>query len=210
MIQQSGSFEATWILKILLLISVTLISACENDEITKPQIQTEPAEAPLPVREWYPGLKHRQQPGTYAPAAAMQPQAVIAPPAYQGNAVQQPWAVPTQVPVYSAPQPMYQTQMSGPQYQQPQVWTGQQYVTPSQQPVAPHYQPQYQYQYAPRPWGSMTEPINNQGSAASTQAWPQGGYGTPWGTPVPGSSYYGTTGVPAGQAPGTIYYDQVW
>jgi len=209
MIQHSESFEATWILKFLLLILFTLISACDNDEIIKPEIQSEPSEAPLPVREWYPASKYRQQQPAYAPVQTMQPQAVMAPPTYQGNVAQQPWVVPAPIPVYSAPQLMYQQQVPGTQYQQPQVWTGQQSVSPLHQPVAPQYQPQYQY--VPRPWGTFTEPNYNQGSAASTEAWPQGGYSTPWGMPVTGSNYYdGSTVAPTGQVPGTVYYEHVW
>ncbi len=70
MIQYSVPFETTWILRILLLISVALISACENEDIIKPQSQTEPSEPPLPVSEWYPAPKHRQQPAVYAPVPA--------------------------------------------------------------------------------------------------------------------------------------------
>lgn len=202
MIQHSGSFKSTWIIRLLFLLTVTLISACENnDEIIKPQIQSEESEAPLPVREWYPVSRYRQQPTAYAPVQAMQPQAVMAPPVYQGNVVQQPWVVPAPIPVYSAPQPVYPPQPSVTQYQQPQVWRG-------QQPVAPQYQPQYQYQYqyVPRPWG---EPNSNQGAAA-TQAWPQGGYSTPWGVPVTGSTFNGAATPPTGQVPGTVYYGHVW
>ena len=211
MIQRSGSFETTWIwiLRFLLLISVTLISACENnDEIIKPEAQSEPSETPLPVREWYPASKYRQQPSAYAPVPTIQPQAVMPPPAYQANAVQQPWGVPAPIPVYSAPQFIYSPQPPVTQYQQPQVWTGQQSVAPLQQPVAPQYQPQYQY--VPRPWGNRTEPNSNQGAAVSTQTWPQGGYNTPWGMPVTGSPYNGTTTAPTGQVPGTVYYGHVW
>jgi hypothetical protein len=208
MIQHSGSFEATWILRFLLLILATLISACNNDEIIEQPVQSELSETSLPVREWYPAPKHRQQPTAYAPAPTVQPQVVMTPPAYQGNIVQQPWVVPAPIPVYSAPQFVYQPQTPATQYQQPQVWTGQQSVTPMQQPVVPQYQPQYQY--VPRPWGSLTEPNSNQGSAASTQAWPQGGYNTPWGMPVTGSTYNGPTAPPTGQVPGTVYYGNVW
>ena len=169
MIQHSGSFETTWILRFLFIISVALISACENDEIIKPQTQSEPSEPSLPVREWYPTSKYRQQPTAYAPVPATQPQTVMAPPIYQGNVVQQPWGVPAPIPVYSAPQIMYQPQMPGTQYQQPQVWTGQQPYAPLPQPVPP------QYQYVPRPWGSLAEPNSNQGSTGQ----------------VPGTVYYG-------------------
>ena len=153
----SGLSEITWILRFMILISVTLISACENEEITKPQTQPEPAEQPLPVREWYPTPKHRQQPMVYVPVPATQQQPVMTTPAYQWNAVQQPWGVPAQQPMYSAPQPVYQAQPPVTQYQQPQVWTGQQPVVTMPQSVAPQYQNQPQYQYTPRPWGSVTE-----------------------------------------------------
>ena len=195
MIQYSVSFKTTWILRLLLLISVALLSACENEENIRPQTQSEPAEAPLPVREWYPAPKHRQQPTAYAPAQATQLQPVMAPSAYPGNNVQQPRGVyPAQPPVY--------------QYQQPPVWPGQQPGATYQQPVAPQYQ--YQYQYTPRPWGSMTGPNSNQNPNVSTETWPQGGYVAPWSMPQTGGN---VGGVPAGQpgyVPGTVYYDSNW
>ena len=210
MIQYSGFSEITWMLRFLLLISVTLVSACENKEITKPQTQLEPSEPPLPVREWYPAPKHRQQPMVYVPVPALQQQPVMAPPAYQGDAVQQPWGIPAQQPVFSTSQPVHQTQPPVTQYQQPQVWTG-------QQPVAPQYQYQYQpqYQYVPRPWGSLAEPNSNRNSSASTDAWPQGGYPqgsylAPWATPGTGSHSYGGAPGQTGQVPGTVYYGYEW
>ena len=222
MIQHSGFSETTWILRFLLLISVTLISACENEEITKPQPQLEPAESPLPVREWYPAPKHRQQqPMVYVPVPTIPQQSVMGLPAHQWNAVQQPWSVPAQQPVYSAPQPVYQVQPSVTQYQQPQVWTGQQPVFTLPQPVVPQYQYQYQpqYQYVPRPWGNVTEPNSTQNPAVSTDAWPantwpqgsypQGSYLSPWSVPATGSSY-GVIPGQAGQMPGTTNYGAVW
>jgi hypothetical protein len=190
MIQRSVPFETTWILRILLLISVALISACENEDIIRPQPQTEPSEPPLPVSEWYPAPKHRQQPMMYAPVPApQQQQPVMAPPAYQGNVAQQPWGIPAQQPVYSAPQVN--------QYQ-PSVWAGQQPAATWPQPVVP------QYQYVPRPWGNVTEPGSNRNSNVSTETWPQGGYVVaPWGVPQSGGTGSGAT---AGQAPGTVYY----
>jgi len=195
-----------------LLISVTLISACENEEITKPQTQSEPSEPPLPVREWYPAPKYRQQPGMYVPVPAIQQQPVMAPPAYQGNVVQQPWGLPAQQPVYSAPQPVYRFQPPVTQYQQPQVWANQQPLVTLPQTVTP----QYQYQYVPRPWGGLTEPNSNQNPAVATDTWPsgaasQGGYLAPWGVPATGTnSYYGVTPGQTGQVPGTVYYGDVW
>jgi hypothetical protein len=44
----------------------------------------------------------------------------------------------------------------------------------------------------------------------SPQAWPQGGYSTPWGVPVTGSPYNGSAAPPTGQVPGTVYYGHVW
>ena len=207
----SGLSETTWILRFLILISVTLISACENDEIIKPEILSEPSEPPLPVREWYPAPKHRQQPTVYVPVPATQQPFVMSPPAYQGNAVQQPWGISAQQPVYSAPQPVYQAQPPVTQ-QQPSVWSGQQPVIMWPQPVAPQYQPQYQpqYRYTPRPWGSVAEPNNNPDSPVSTDAWPQGGYMAPWGTPATGGNSYWTTPGQTGQLPGTANYGSVW
>jgi len=213
MIQHTGFSEITWMLRFLLLISVTLTSACENEEITKPQTRPEPAESPLPVREWYPAPKHRQQPMVYVPVPV---HPVIAPPAYQGNVAQQPWAIPAQQPVYRSPQPVYQAQPPVTQYQQPQVWAGQQPVVTVPQPVAPQYQYQPQYQYVPRPWGSLAGPDSNQNPAVSTEAWPtgtgaQGGYLSPWGVPGTGTnSYYGVTPGQTGQVPGTTNYGSVW
>jgi len=204
MIQRSGSYKTTWVLKFLLLISVSLISACENDEIVKPQTQSEPSEPPLPVREWYPAPKQRQQATVYVPVPATQQQPVMAPPAYQGYVVQQPWGTPASQPMYAAPQVVYQPQPPGTQYQQPQVWITQPPVATMPQPVTPRYQPQYQpqyqyqYQYVPRPWGSLTEPNNNQNPAVSTETWPQGGYISPWGAPVTGSNN------------NEVYYGNVW
>lgn len=189
MIQCSVPFETTWILRILLLISVMLISACENEDIIKTPSQTEPSEPPLPVTEWYPAPKHRQQPAVYAPVQATQQQPVMASPVYQGNVIQQPWAIPAQQPMYySAPQPAYPAQPPVNQYQ-PSVWAGQQPAATWPQPVVP------QYQYVPRPWGNVTEPGSNRNSNGSTETWPQGGYVVaPWG------------GATAGQVPGTVYY----
>lgn len=195
MIQYPGSYETTWIFRCLLIISITFVSACENDEIIKPQAQSEPAEPPLQVREWYPAAKHRQQPAVYAPvpAAGQQPVRV---PAYQGNVAQQPWSVTAPQPVYQAPLLVYQPPPVT-QYQQPQGWAGQQYVAPLPQPVVP----QYQYQYVPRPWGGVTAPNSNQNPAVSTETWPQSGYITPWGVPATGYT---------GQVPGTVYYGHEW
>ena len=201
MIQHSVSFNTTWILRFILLISVALISACENEEITKPQTQSEPTEQPLPVSEWYPTPKHRQQPTAYVPFPATQLQPVMAPSVYQGNIVQQPWGTTAQQPVYSAPQYVYPAQPPLNQYQQPSAWTG-------QQPMAPQYQ--YQYQYAPRPWGNMTEPNSKQNSTVSTDAWPQGGYSAPWGMPPTGGYVSGSPAGQPGPVPGTIYYDTNW
>jgi hypothetical protein len=202
MIQYSVPFETTWLLRILLLISVALLSACENEDVIKPQSQPEPADKPLPVSEWYPTPKHRQQPTVYVPVPAAQQQPVMTSPGYQGNVVQQPWGTPAQQPIYySAPQPVYPAQPQLNPYQQPQpVWSGQQPTSSWQLPVVP------QYQYAPRPWGNVTAPGGTRDSNTSTEAWPQGGYVvTPWGAPPPGSLSGGATGQ-AGQVPGTIYY----
>lgn len=201
MIQHSVSFKATWILRFQLLISIALISACENEEITRPQTQPEPSEAPLQVREWYPAPKHRRQPTAYVPPTATQLQPVMAPAANQWNSIQQPWGTATQQPVYSAPQYVSPAQPAGSQYQQPSVWAG-------QQPMAPRYQ----YQYAPRPWGSITEPNSQQNAPVSTDAWPQGGYGysAPWGVPQTGGYVGGAPAVQPGQVPGTVYYDTNW
>ena len=191
MIQHPVSFKATWVLKFILLISVATISACDNDEVIRPQIpQSEPTETPLPVREWYPAPKQqRQLPMSYAPA----PAPVMTPPANQGSSIQQqPWGGVAQQPVYGELQYRYQPQPQLNQYQQPAAtWP---------QPVAP----QYPYQYAPRPWGNVTQPNSNQNPARSTDAWPQGGYTGPWGIPA---------GSPAGQpaqVPGSVYYDTTW
>lgn len=203
MIHNSGLSEITWILRILLLFSFILTSACGNDEITKPQVQPEATEPPLPVRDWYPSPRHRQQPGIYVPfPVTQQPLA----PAYQGNVVQQPWDTTAQQPVYSAPQILYQAQPLVNQ-QQPAFWSGQQPVVIVPQPMAP----QYQYQYSPRPWGGVMAPNNNgDAAAAATDAWPQGGYMAPWGAPGTGSSGYWLTPGQTGQAPGTAYYGSVW
>jgi len=207
MMQHSRFSVTTWILRFLFLISVTLISACENDEIIKPQTEPEPTESPLPVREWYPAPKHRQQPMGYVPVPTTQQQPVMPPPAYQGNSVQQPWGIPAPQPVYSAPQPVYQTQQPVTQYQQPSVWTAQQPLATMPQPVAP----QYQYQpYVQRPWGSLTAPNSNRNSARPTDAWPQGGYSAPWGVPESGSHGYGATTGQTGLVPGTVYYGYEW
>lgn len=196
MIQHSVSFRPTWILRLLFLISVTLISACENEENIRPQTQSEPSEPPLPVRDWYPSPKHRQQPTVYAPAQAIQLQPVMAPPAYQGSSVQQPWGSTGQQPVYRSPEPVYQAQPPATQYQQPTV---------------PQYQYQYTpHQYTPRPWGSPTQPNSNQNYNISTETWPQGGYVAPWSVPQTGGN---VTGAPAGQqgyVPGRVFYDSNW
>jgi hypothetical protein len=74
------------------------------------------------------------------PVPATQQPFVMSPPAYQGNAVQQPWGISAQQPVYSAPQPVYQAQPPVTQ-QQPSVWSGQQPVIMWPQPVAPSISP---------------------------------------------------------------------
>ena len=199
MIQRSVSFNTTWILRFILLISVALTSACENEEITRPQTQPEPSEAPLPVREWYPAPKHRQQPTAYVPATATQLQPVMAPAANQWNSIQQPWGTAAQQPVYSAPQFVYQAQ--------PPAWAGQQPGATYQQPMAP----QYQYQYTPRPWGNVTAPNSSQKATRSTDAWPQGGDIAPWSMPQTGSYQSGTAAGQPGQIPpGAVYYDYNW
>jgi hypothetical protein len=203
MIQHSVSFKATWVLRFLLLISVVLISACDKDEIIKQQTQSEPTEPSLPVREWYPAPKQRQQPPAYAPA---QLQPVMAPSAYQGNTVQQPWGTTAQQPVYSTPQFVYQAQSPVNQYQQPQVWASQQPGVTYQQPM----DPQYQYQYAPRPWGNITPPKSSQNATRSTDTWPQGGYVAPWSVPQTGGYQSGTAAGQPGQIPGAVYYDYNW
>ena len=201
MIHHSVSFNTTWILRFLLLISVALLSACENEENIRPQTQPEPSEPPLPVVEWYPTPKHRQQPTAYVPVpAATQLQPVMAPSAYQGSSVQQPWG--------GAPQVIYQAQPPVNQYQQPPVWPSQQPGTTYQQPAAPQYQ--YQYQQTPRPWGSMTGPNSNRNSNVSTETWPQGGYVAPWSMPQTGGYAGGAPAGQPGQAPGTVYYDTNW
>jgi hypothetical protein len=198
MIHHSVSFNTTWILRFLLLISVVLLSACENEENIRPQTQSEPSEPPLPVREWYPTPKHRQQPTAYVLVPATQSQPVMAPSAYPGNSVQQPWG--------STPQGVYPEQPPVYQYQQTPVWPGQQPGATYQQPTAP----QYQYQYSPRPWGSMTGPNSNQNSNVSTETWPQGGYVAPWSMPQTGGNLGGAPAGQPGQPPGTVYYDSNW
>ena len=207
MIQRSVSFNTSWILRFLLLISVALNSACENEENIRPEIQSEPSDPPLPVTEWYPAPKYRQQPPAYAPVPATQQQPVMAPSAYQGSTLQQPWGTAAQQPVYSAPQFVYQAQPPANQYQQPPVWAGQQPGGAYQQPMAP----QYQYQYAPRPWGNITTPNSRQKATRSTDAWPQGGYIAPWSMPQTGSFQSGTAAGQPGQIPpGAVYYDYNW
>jgi hypothetical protein len=202
MIYNSGLSEIRWILRILLLFSFILISACGNDEITKPQVQPEATEPPLPVRDWYPSPKHLQQPRVYVPVPiTQQPLA----PAYQGNVVQQPWGTTAQQPVYSAPQTVYPAHPSANQ-QQPMVWSSQQPMVVVPQTMAP----QYQYQYSPRPWGDMTQQNNSGPAAGATDAWPQTGYMTPWDTQGTGSSGYWLTPGQTGQTPGTAYYGTVW
>jgi hypothetical protein len=200
MIQSSVSFETTWILRILLLISVALTSACENEDIIKPQSQPEPSEPSIPVREWYPTPKHRQQPATYVPVPAAQQPSVMAP-ARQENTVQEPWTIPAQQPMYYvAPVPVYPGPPQVNQPQQPPVWAGQQPAASWPQPAAP------QYQYTPRPWGDVSTAPTGQNPNASTGTWSQGGFVvTPWGTPIPGSSGV-TNGPPVRPVPGSIYY----
>ena len=187
-----------------MLISVTLISACENDEIIKPQVPPAKTEPPLPVREWYPSPKYRQQTRVYAPFPATQQPSAMAP-AYQGNVVQQPWGLAAQEPVYRAPQPVYQSQPPVSQ-QQPTVWFGQQPVIVEPQPLAP----QYQYQYSPRPWGGVREPNINRDTTTDTDAWPQGVYTAPWGAQGTDSNGYWLVPGQTGQAPGSAYYGTVW
>lgn len=205
MIRNSGLSATTWILRLLILISVALISACENDEIIKPQAQPETTEPPLPVREWYPAPKHRQQPTIYMPVPATQQPPAMAPPHYPGSVVQQPWGIPTQQPVYRAPQPVYQSQPPVNQ-RQPTVWSGQQPVVIWPQPMTP------QYQYATRPWGASTQPDSSRGTTGSTDAWPQGNNMAPWGwgTQGNGNNSYWVTPGQTGQPPGTAYYGSVW
>jgi hypothetical protein len=198
MIHHSVSFNTTWILRFLLLISVALLSACENEENIRPQIQSEPSEPPLPVREWYPTPKHRQQPTAYVLVPATQSQPVMAPSAYPRNSVQQSWG--------SAPQGVYPEQPPAYQYQQTPVWPGQQPGATYQQPTAP----QYQYQYTPRPWGGMTGPNSNQNSNVSTESWPQGGYAAPWSMPQTGGNLGGAPAGQPWQPPGAVYYDSNW
>lgn len=197
MIQRSVSFNTSWILRFLVLISVALNSACENEENIRPEIQSEPSDPPLPVTEWYPAPKYRQQPPAYAAVPATQQLPVMAPSAYQGSTIQQPWGTAAQQPVYSAPQFVYQAQ--------PPAWAGQQPGATYQQPMAP------QYQYTPRPWGNVTAPNSSQKATRSTDAWPQGGDIAPWSMPQTGSYQSGTAAGQPGQIPpGAVYYNYNW
>ncbi len=198
MIQYSVSFRSTWILRLLFLISVALVSACENDENIRPQTQSEPSEPALPVRDWYPSPKHRQQSPVYAPVQAIQLQPVMAPSAYQGGSIQQPWGYTAQQPVYGSPQSVYPAQPTVNQYQQP--------AATYQQPMVP----QYQYQYSPRPWGSPTQTNSYQNSNMSTETWPQGGYVAPWSIPLTGGNMSGIPPGQQGQVPGRVFYDSDW
>jgi hypothetical protein len=208
MIQFSGAFRAIWISRCLFFISIALISACDNEEIIKPQEQTKATEPALPVREWYPAPKHtRQQPLVYAPAPTQQ-QPVMSAPAYQGSVAPQPWTVPAPQTVYGAPPIAYQPPPVT-QYQPPEVWMTQQPVTATPQQAQPRY-PSYQYQYDPRPWGSVNEPNSNQRSTQATETWPQGSYISPWGIPATGNPYNGSPVENTGQAPRTIYYGDGW
>jgi hypothetical protein len=199
MIQHPVSFKATWVLRFILLISIAITSACDNDEVVRPQTpETESTEAPLPVREWYPAPKpQRHPPMTYAPVQTPAMTSSVD----QGSSIQQhPWGGAAQQPVYDALQFSYQPQPQVNQYQQPPVTATQQPVVTWPQPVAP----QYSYPYMPRPWGNTMQPGSNQNPARSTDSWPQGGYTVPWG--VPGGS---PAGQPA-QVPGSVYYDTTW
>lgn len=206
MIHHDGSFNAQWIGLFFLFFLASLISACGGNETIDSQVEAEPEEEPpLTASEWYPTPKHQRQAATvYVPAAP------VMTPAATGIPSQQPWAVSTPQPVYVAPQVVYQVQPQPiQQVQQPSAWSiPPPATTGTQQPQAYWYQPApqaqiqqqpnyYYYQPVQRPWGNPAQPADPQGSAITTDAWPQGGYVvTPWGVPATG---FNGAGAPTGQ-----------
>ena len=213
MIQHDGSFDTKWVGLFFLSFLASLISACGSNETIDAHVETEPEEPPVIATEWYPTSRHQQQAATvYFPSApVMTPSAATAVPS------QQPWAVSTPQPVYVAPQVVYQAQPQPmQQVQQPSAWsTPVPATTVTQQPQTYWYQPApqaqvqqqpnyYYYQPAPRPWGDPSQPADQQRSAITTDAWPQGGFVTaPWGVPATG---FNGAGAPAGQ----VIQQQTW
>jgi len=204
MIQRFESSHTTWLVFALLLFSIVLIGACSGEEVVDQPVQTESEYTPLPVREWYPASKYAQPASPYtAPVAQYAP--LTMPPTGPGMANQ----LPAQE--YNSMQPVYQPPQPQPYYQ-PGTWTTLQPVVTApataptywyQSPAQPR--PQVYYQYVPRPWGNQVPPDPNR-DVITTDAWPQGGYTSPWGTPPAGTANSAGTE----QHPWSVYPGHVW
>ena len=219
MTHEAGLSTNIVVLRVILIFTAALLSACANDDkLVEQQTEIEAEEAPLPVREWYPTPKHMQQPQAYIHPSAIQPgQMMPAQPPNQGAVSQQPWAVkvpqavytqPSPVIVYQAPQyapqaPQYapQAQQWGWTYQQPAVQAPQPWTWT--QPVVPGYQ------NVPRPWGDITGANNNRQADTYSGNWPQNSYYAPGGAPASGSHNVWGTGQ-YGTVPPGVYYGNVW
>jgi len=209
MIQRNESSNTTRLVSALLLFSLVFVNACGGDEVVENSIQTVPAEAPLPVREWYPSVKVRQYASPYAPVPVMQQAPLgMPPPGYPVTRQ----AVPR--PVYNSAWPVYPQFPPQPQTNPASGWTA---IQPAVIAPAPTYwqlprtaqQPaQPNYQYVPRPWGEPV-PADPNRTVISTDSWPQGGYVLPWGTAPPGSDANAVTGG-AEQQPWSVYQGYAW
>ncbi len=195
MLPATGLSAGTIVLRALFLSAVALLGACGGDD--KPASQQQQggvAEAPLPVREWYPRAKHMQ------PTRPGQFQAAMPPPTYgrQGAAMQQPWGMP--------PPPVISWQ--APQNAQPQQPWG----WPNQRPIMPQTQPQPVmpvYQYAPRPWGDMTAAPDERRTNIYSETWPPNSYSLPGGART-SSGYPGWGTGQNGAVPYNGYYGNAW
>jgi len=181
--------------RLLVIIAILLMSACEADE---PEHVSETAEKPvqpgkaIQVREWYPTPKQQQAPYyVFAPAPGQrmqQQQIITVPPPSQPvqrySAGNQPWT-PAPVP-YPAQQGMPQYPVTGggggygqaqlqqpvpqPQYYQPLPQYQQSYQPvpqyPQQQQSAPQYLQQYQPYYQAQPqYQYVQRPWGNPGQS---------------------------------------------
>ena len=175
---ETGSFARKQLFRSLILFTVVLISACDDDKPdNKQEADVAPTAEPLPVKEWYPTPKHQQVRRGFAQAPAPAATQANVAPSYGTPPVQQSWTGVPQV-IYVFPQTAGQPQL----YNSTQPW---QYSMP-QQVVPQSYQAVPSYQYAQQPWGLPPVTINNNapGMNTSGNVWQQPGVIPQWGAPA--------------------------
>lgn len=212
MIHEAGLSANIVVLRVILLFTVALLSACDDDDkLVEQQTETVAKEPPLPVKEWYPSPKHMQQPRAYMHPSAIQPRQMMpAQPLNQGAVSQQPWAVTVPQAVYPQPSPVIV--YPAPQYAPPAQhwgWTYQQPAVQAPQPWSPAQPVVPGYQYVPRPWGNISGANDNRQADTYSDSWSPNSYYSPGGAPAGGSNNIWGTGQ-YGTVPYGGYYGNVW